>query len=786
MKRPLFMSMVFLILGIFCGTYISSKLIKFIMVLMVAFLCIFIGKIYKTKSVFIFISIYIFGLINVQNSLKPQNQYIDNYVKQDINFTVDARVIDSSLTRNGRQRVILLTSAFYVQDKTFLETMKIQAVLDHDTEVYIGQYITVQGTIMELVRERNPGGFNQFKYLRSRKIQYTMFPQVVSYGNIKPFVHSFLHNIRNRLANVYDTVLPEEESGIIKSMIIGDKTGLDDDIVELYRISGIYHILVISGLHISILIVLINRVLDKFLDVKLSAFITLIFIILYCILVGSGVSVVRAVTMAGILLVGKIIYRDKDFITTIAFAAVCLLIYEPLLLWDIGFQFSFIAVFGIGIATEPIDRLIWMLFKNISFLHPLFNKDKFRKSFSANIAVFLSISPLSVYYFYYFMPYSIIANIIIIFTANVLVILGFSVGIIGLISLSVAEILSGGIYVLLKIYEKVILFFSSLPGSSILIGKPSIIFVIGFYIVFGSLIYMLLGFNENFKKRKKFFITTLLIYIILIIFNIIQCNGLEVTFLDVDQGESIVIQLNNEVYIIDGGGVRNREIGENKGSTVLLPFLDNRGISYIDTIFVTHEDADHIVGIIELVGNKDIGQILTTFAIDRENELYLMLEYKASKHNVPIGYIGDGSIFQSKGGIIFEVLYPVYGQSFTDVNDTSLVISLEYKGVRFLFTGDIDMEAEYDILKRGRNVSAHVLNVAHHGSKFSTSPTFLNKVSPTIGVVSAGKNNVFGHPSLEVAEIFRETNTPLYSTVDSGAVIIRTRGDTISVIETYK
>lgn len=786
MKRPLFISMIFLMLGIFCGTYISNKLIKYTTIIIITLICVIIYKTYKTKSVFIFISIYIFGLANVQNSLEAQNLYIDHYVKQEKNFTIDARVIDSSLTKNGRQRVVLLTSAFHVQDTTIIETMKIQAVLDDNTEVNIGQYITVQGKLVELSRIRNPGGFDQFQYLRARKIQYTMFPQVVSFGDTVPSVQAYLHNIRNRLINVYDTVLPEVESGIIKSMILGDKSDLNDDLVMLYRISGIYHILVISGLHISILIVLINKMLDRFLAVKLSAIITLIFIIFYCMLVGSGVSVVRAVTMAGIHLVGKIIDRDRDFITTIAFAAICLLIHEPLFLWDIGFQFSFIAVFGIAIATEPIDRLIWLLLRNITFIQPLFNKEKFRKSFAVSVTVFLSISPLSIYYFYYFMPYSILANIIIILTANVLVILGFSVGVIGLISLTAAEILSGGIYAILKVYEKVVLFFSSLPGATILIGKPSIIFIIGFYIVFGCLIYTLSAYNENLKKRIKYFAITLSTYLILIFLNNIRYTGLEVTFLDVGQGESIVIQLNNEVYIIDGGGVRNKEIGENKGSTVLLPFLDNRGINYIDTVFVTHEDADHIVGIIELIGNKEIGQILTTFAIDKEDELYLMLEYKADKHNVPIGYIGDGDAFQSKGGIIIEVIYPVYGQSFRDINDTSLVMSMEYKGVRFLFTGDIDMEAELDIIRRGRNVSAHVLNVAHHGSKFSTADIFLNEVSPTIGVVSAGKNNVFGHPSLEVIEKFEESNIPLYSTVNSGAVIIRTKGDTISVIETYK
>lgn len=783
MKRPLFISFIFLLIGIIVGKY--NILHPIVPLSFIVLVCIFIYDKYRTKSVFIFIAFSIIGYVRIQSSLGVQNNYIDNYVKENRTFIIDGQVIDTSFTSNGRQRITLSTHAFYIENKTFIENMLIQAILEHDVKVNIGDKITLQGQLLQLNGIRNPGGFNQFLFLRTRKIQYTMFPQVISHIETVENLQTFLHSTRNKLINVFDTVLPKAESGIIRSMVVGDRSNLDEDIVDLYRISGMYHILVISGLHISILMAALNKGLEKFLSVKLSAIITLIFLVFYSMLVGNGVSVVRAVTMAGVFIVGKIIYRERDFITSISFAAICLLLYEPLYLWDIGFQFSFVAVFGIAVATEPIDRAIWILFRNLDFLQPLFNKHKFRKSFAVNVAVFLSISPISVYHFYFFMPYSIIANIIIIFTANLVVVLGFTIGIVGLINLKIAEILAGGLFVLLKVYEKVATLFSGLPYSSILIGQPPKLLIVGYYIVFISLIYMLSAFGNKYKIRKKYFLFSFSLYIILIIINNIKYTSLEVAFLDVGQGESIVINSNNEVYIIDGGGVRNREIGENMGINVLIPFLNNRGIRNIDKVFVTHEDADHIIGIIEIIGKKNIGEILTTFAIDRENELFLMLEHLANKYNVPISFIGESYSFKSKDGIYIDVLYPFYDKTFRNPNDTSLVLMVNYRGIDFLLTADIDKQTEYEIIDRGKNVSAHVLNIAHHGSRFSTSQRFLDEVSPIIGVVSAGRNNVFGHPTREVVEKLENANIPLYSTIDSGAVIIRTSGEIITVIETF-
>jgi len=785
LNRPLFVSMIFLIAGIITGSFYYEVSFMAFFLAIALIICGLIYKIYKNKSVIIFIFLYVIGFTSVENSLGVQNIFIEEYVQRGTFFTIDGRVIDSSSTVSGRQRVTLLTHILDTRSSVFTQEMQIQAILQEGIELYIGQFVTVEGQLLQLSRPRNPGGFDQFQFLRSRGIQYTMFPEVLEFGEVTLSFRGFLYNTRNQLINVFDTVLPENKSGIMKSMILGDRSGLDSDLVEIYRVAGIYHILVISGLHISILMMAINKILEKFLSVKLSAVLTLIFLIFYAMLVGGGVSVIRAVTMAGVLIVGKLLHRERDFITCIAFAAICLLLYEPLYLWDIGFQFSFIAVFGIATGTEAINRGIWLLVRHIKIFDRLFNKTKFRSSFAINVVTSFAITPVSAFHFYYLMPYTIFANIVLIFTSNILVILGFSVGVIGLINLTAAEFLAGSIFFLLTIYEIVASFFSNLPASRILIGQPPLILVIGSYIVFLVFAYTMSAFNNEYKRRKKYLTLSIAIYAALIFLVNRNDDYLEVIFLDVGQGEAIVITLKDKVYMIDGGGLRHREIGENTGVRVVLPFLDYRGINRVDTVFLTHEDSDHIIGIIEMIGEKEIGRIFTTFGLNSDDIFVQILKDRAYEENIDIIFIGAGFTYESVDGIFIEAIYPFYGQHFRTINDTSLVLRLSYKGVDFLFTADIDQHAEYEIMRRGMNVSAHVLNVSHHGSRFSTAQSFLDEVSPVIGVVSAGRNNVFGHPTREVIERFENANIPLYSTIDSGAVIIRTNGNALYVIETY-
>ena len=772
MKRPLFNSFIFLCLGIIFSTNLIS-------LLFVAILCIAIFYAYKTKQPFFYFLLFIVGYFSVQNSLSVKNVDIDSFAHREFIFSIEGRVIDINTTVSGRQRLILSTRYFDVDDMVFAQNMRIQAILPEEYEMKLGQTITLTGTLNPLRRPSNPGGFDQFQFLRARKIQYTMFPNIVTVEDIPittvGHFQNHLHNLRSSIIDVFHHVLPAREAGVITSIIVGDRTGLDPDIFDAYRAAGFYHILVISGLHLTILMLAVNKTLEKFMSIRASALTTLAFLIFYTLMVGSSVSTVRAVTMAGVMIFGKLFYRPKDFLTTISFAGMALLLYEPLYLFDIGFLLSFSAVFAIALGAEPIDRLLGLIM--------IFENKKFRQSMAVNIAIFLVFSPLFAYFFFHVQTYSLIANIFVILTANFLVVLGFLTALLGLISHDIAELLSGGLFFIIRLYEIVAMFFYNLPNALWLIGRPHITELIGYYALLGFAFYSLMQFRR--PHLKKYFLLASFLYIGLISFNRLSYTGLQVTFLDVGQGEAIVITHGREVYLIDGGGLRTLEIGNNMGVRVLLPYLDYRGIRSIDTVFVTHEDSDHIIGIIEALGVKDIGKIYTTIGLDKEYELSALMLERAEKYNVPLEFISAGASFSSNSGISIETLYPFKRESFRTINATSLVFRLTYGDISFLFTGDIDQISEREILASGAVVSSDVLNVAHHGSRFSNYDGFIDAVDPLVAVISSGRNNPFGHPAPEVVEKFAIREIPLYNTADYGSIRIWSDGKIIKKLDSF-
>ncbi|MCL1995449.1 MAG: DNA internalization-related competence protein ComEC/Rec2 [Defluviitaleaceae bacterium] len=774
MKRPLLVSLIFLCAGIITGTFFANSFL--FSLVFVIFLSVFFYKIYGTKMGVVFCCVFIVGYFSLINSISPQNAIIDDYVNKGAHFLIEGRVTAIDMTRTGRQRITLRTQNFYVNNTHISETMIIQALLSYDQYANIGQQLEIQGNLLPLSRPSTPGQFDQFQFLRARGVQYTIFPVIVHFGQTNITLASVLQDFRHRLIAVFDNNLPPMQASVMRSVVLGDRSSMDPEVLDTFRTAGLYHILVVSGLHLSILFLAINKLLDKFFNQKTSALLTLGIIVLFGLMIG-GVSVARAGTMAGVMVFSRVLYRERDFITSISFAAFILLLYQPLFLFDAGFLLSFGAVYGIAVGTEPVERLLFFVFR-VPILRRLLKYQHFMNHFAVNVAVFLTLAPIFAYFFFHIMTYSIFANIIVILSGKILVILGFVVAVVGLVAPGLSFFLSGGLYFLVTVYYGVASFFHSLPNALTLIGRPSIIEIIAYYAVLASL-FLLFSSPKPRPIYRASFAVCLAGFLVLVGMG---DGNMRVTFLDVGQGEAIVIRLNNQTYIIDGGGHRHREIGENTGMRVLIPYLQYRGINHINAIFVTHEDADHIIGIIELLNysNKRVDEIYTTPGLDKDYELSYMLLRAAERDNIPVSFINSPTTFFAPNAVL-EVIFPFDDTFFRDPNSTSLVLRLTYGNVSFLFTGDIDQISEREILSKGKDVRAHVLNVAHHGSRFSSYHNFVYAVDPLVAIVSAGANNPFGHPTQEVVSLFYTKRIPMYNTADVGTIIVTTDGNEINL-----
>lgn len=762
MKRPLLILLGFYILGI-----IQSMNLLFIDFFLIIILTVFIYKIYKWNIIFIFPCFSILGFIlfnqNIAGNRLPSN-FIDSAIQ------IVGIVKDIDYTSTNRQKIILKTNSFELNNFKIDKQLNIQAILDLDENVEYNQIIRLSGKLQNFDFARNPGGFNENLYMKTKGVDYKIFAKLIKKYNIVNDFDLAIYLLHQKLNYVYDSILPKKEASVLKAMLLGDKKNLDSSVEQIYRDAGISHILAISGLHISIFSAILFSIFKHFkLNKKINSICILIILILYCIFTGNSVSTVRAVIMIGIVLAGFILYRESDIYTSIFTAAFILLIYQPLYIFNIGFQLSFSAVIGILILTPILSRIQ---------IYPKFIKAYLMPSLAASLATF----PIIAYHFYTISIVSVIINIFILPFVFIIVCIGLLCGIIGLFSIPIAKFLCGIVYFILITYEKLCTIGSNLIPKA-LIGQPNIWLIIIYYIIILSIAYYYYNPKQARKNLKKYLISLLSICILISCLIIFKPKALEIVYLDVNQGDCIVIHTkDNKNFLIDGGGYINRELNEpNTGSQIVLPYLNYKGIKYLDLVFISHPDGDHILGIIELIDYIKINQIVVSNNI-QQNELLKILEAKANKKSIPIIKMGSININQD---LSFECIHPNQNDYIYSTNNNSLVIYMKYKNNTFLFTGDIEKEAENNIINN-YNFNIDVLKVPHHGSKTSSTQDFLNILKPKLSIISCGRNNYYNHPASEVLQRYKSINSQILNTAKEGAIILKTDGNTIKITTMYE
>lgn len=263
---------------------------------------------------------------------------------------------------------------------------------------------------------------------------------------------------------------------------------------------------------------------------------------------------------------------------------------------------------------------------------------------------------------------------------------------------------------------------------------------------------------------------------------------LRVTFLDVGQGDSTVIQSpTGRVIVVDGGGIPGLDprLGDDPGSRVVVPFLRSRGISTVDLIVPTHPDDDHVQGLIAVVNLLTVRTVLDgTLSTDTGG--YALLRDRIKARRVRVDTARRGQRVDIGGGAFLEVLHPTARRlgGRSAANNDSVVLRLVYGKARILLTGDTEEEAEFDLLASEQDLTADVLKVGHHGSRWSSTESFLDAVHPSVAVISAGRSNSFGHPSRDVLTRLEQRKTRVFRTDRHGAVMVQTDGTRIQVIPT--
>jgi competence protein ComEC len=548
-----------------------------------------------------------------------------------------------------------------------------------------------------------------------------------------------------------------ESGSVLQALLLGERGRLDAETKTSLQASGLFHVIAISGAHIAVFAFLLFSILRLVRIPRRPASIVLIvFLIFYAYLVEGRASVLRAVIMTVLFLAGTLLWRDVRLLNTISLSAFVLLMLNPASLWDAGFQLTFAATLSLILFVPPLLRRLPRLPLRLSEL----------SSFS--LAAHLGTVPILATAFHRVTFSGLVLNLAAVPLMTLIMAAGYAFLPLALIHPALARGLSPGLDLLVKAFLALAKLWEKAPFLSYRIPAPP-----AWVTVLYTLFLLALLFPRRFKLQRAVLLPLFLaVFAVLVIYPFPPRGspGLRVTFIDVGQGDSILIEFPGEKkMLVDGGGLPAGEF--DIGESVVSPVLWDKGMKRVDIMVSTHAHPDHIGGLLAVARNFRIGEVWEGDA--PEDDVWYGRFRKALAASVPVRHVEAGFV-RRESGVRIEVLHPPASpaaQRGVD-NESSLVLKLTYGHTAFLLTADIGRPTEQSLIEKGFPLGSTVLKAGHHGSQTSTSEEFLNRVGPRLVVITVGQANVFGFPHPAVLERCRQAGVRVLRTDLDGAVEI--------------
>ncbi|WP_165000318.1 DNA internalization-related competence protein ComEC/Rec2 [Anaerophilus nitritogenes] len=741
---------IFYIIGILYGyLFYPSYISIFFLFLMGAVFIVYTKKIYF----FIFLFCILIGIFLFKMDC-DQKSFYDSLENEHIKITGD--VID--IYHKKSTSILLKTTQVIYKEKIYKEKDKVLIKYKGNNKKFdniVGKRVSIEGKVIKPKGRRNPNMFDYSMYLKMKKIYgvlYTDKIQIVGDGKVS-LIWIMSKNIKNKVIDLIENIMPKEEGDMLLGIILGKKDGLDEHIYKTFQRVGVAHILAISGMHIGILYLFFDRLLKRF-SVYIRAIFHSIILWIYAFITGGSPSVVRAVLMIHIFFMAPLLNRKYDSLSGISIIAFLLLIINPMYIIDIGFALSFCAAFSIIILYKIIDKkLVWI-------------PKMVRKYLVASIAAQIGTMPIVAYHFFYISFGAFIINIPVAILMGVIVPMGFIMIIVGFLNTFLASIVGKILSSLLKIMIILCDFVDHIPFSSIEVVSPHWTFFLFYY----GIIVLCIS-KTKFKINKNKIIGMITgIYMISIGINFIVPTKMKINFVDVGQGDCILIQTPmHKNILIDGGGSLRKEI--DIGENIVVPYLRRNGIGKIHMMFVSHAHKDHIDGLTRVFDHMKVENMFIGARCKDSIEEKILRE-KCMIHKTRVYEILRNDTINIEQNLSFKILHPKDDTTtLSEANDDSLVIFMKYERVGVLFTGDIEKETEETIIKEYPKLYVDILKVAHHGSATSSTDVFIQHIKPKVGVIQVGNNN-FGHPNQRVLDEFYKNKVKVFRNDKNGAVIV--------------
>jgi competence protein ComEC len=555
------------------------------------------------------------------------------------------------------------------------------------------------------------------------------------------------------------------QGAILEALLLGERGRMEESVSSSLQNAGLFHLFAISGAHIAIITFLLFSLL-KIVRIpnRFSYLILMAFLLFYALLVEGRPSIIRATIMTIAFLLGKLLWKDVNLINTVSMSAFILLIINPFNLFSIGFLLTFAATYSIIIFFPKIIRFL----PNIPF--------RISEIFALSLTAQAGVLPILAHTFNRVTFSALILNVIALPLLGLIMACGYIFLPLSFIHYPSADLIAKGLKHLIDLLIQISHLLDPLFFLSFRLPTPHTITILCYY-----LFLLFLIIPSRVKRQKLVLILCFSLSLgILITYPFPASSAkLKLTFIDVGQGESILVEFpGQKKMLIDGGGSYDGSF--DIGERIVSPFLWKKGIKKIDYLVLTHPHPDHLNGLIAVARNFSISEFWEAFS-PSDDRNYTQLK-KILSSSVKSRRIFSGDSF-SISGVKIYILHPQREALIkTRVqNDHSLVLKLTHGNTSFLLTGDIELPVEREIIQSEQDLTCHLLKSPHHGSQSSSSTDFLERVMPEIIVISVGDRNKYGFPHMKVIENYNSIGAEIYRTDHHGAIEVESDGFQISV-----
>ncbi len=580
-----------------------------------------------------------------------------------------------------------------------------------------------------------------------------------------------LSQLREREIKRIRAVYPEPAGSFTEALLFGEQEQLPKDLYDQFQQLGIVHILALSGAQVGLVPAFFFYMCIRLgFSRSRAALLVAAVLPLYAVMTGLSPSIIRAAAMAVLFFSGQAIGVRLSAEKALTICFILYLIIDPYQLFQAGFQLSFVLTYALVLSSN--------LYRNKGSLSLLFLMTAICQAASL---------PIVVFHFYEVSLIGFLSNLLfvplfsfLLFPATMIV---YGVVLLGFLKEPAMGLLNG----LYQLLEKTASIMADLPFAVLLFGKPSVM------IMAAAVLAILIVLSHWERRLRRVWMSGLCLAAVLFYqyhYAFFSDEG-EVTFVDIGQGDATLIQLpyGRGVYLIDAGGTMTfqkekwaqREEEYDPGEAILVPFLKSKGIKHIDKFIVTHADQDHIGGGAAILQSFHVQEMVIPFE-QRENFKGLRATMLAVRQQIPIIEVHRGMGWR-RDDAEFNILHPSGKEE--EKNESSIVIKAFIGGLDWLFVGGLGHSGENTLMNHRLFLKADILKVGHHGSKNSSSEEFIRAVSPVSAILSAGRNNRFGHPHQEVIDTLQAEGIKVYRTDRQGSISYRFFGKETGTLLTY-